>query len=119
MVESAAMKVAFSRLARLITSSALLVAGAALALTAETGCSSALAQPFESLKAQPITIHRLQNFEPPAAQAGAAAPGGFALPPQIQQWLGGAAAALPPGLIPPGLLPGTAPPAASNEGPKF
>ena len=116
------MKPAFFRLARLISSSALVVAGAALfvaAATAETGCASTLSQPFESLKQAPITVLRLQNFEPPTAAAAAATPGGFALPPQIQQWLGGAAAALPPGLIPPGLLPGTATPAAANEGPKF
>lgn len=107
------------RLARLITSFALVGTGTVLAVTASTGCSSTLSQPFESLKQAPITIHRLQNFEPPTATAATPAAGGLQLPPQIQQWLGGAAAALPPGLIPPGLLPGTAPAAQANDGPKF
>jgi hypothetical protein len=90
------------------------------ALTAETGCSSTLAQPFEQMKGQPITIHRLQNFEPPAATP--AAPGAAAIPgipPQIQQWVSGAASMLPPGLIPPGLIPGTAPMPAAADAPKF
>lgn len=90
------------------------------ALTAETGCSSALAQPFEQMKGQPITIHRLQNYEPPAAAqpsaAGAAIPG---IPPQIQQWVNGAASMLPPGLIPPGLIPGSTPTPAAADAPKF
>jgi hypothetical protein len=90
------------------------------ALTAETGCSSSLAQPFEQMKGQPITIHRLQNFEPPTATP--AAPGAAAIPgipPQIQQWVSGAASMLPPGLIPPGLIPGTAPAPAAADAPKF
>lgn len=74
-----------------------------------TSCSSSLSQPFANLKNQPITIFRLQNFEPPQPQAGAAAPGANMIPPQIQQWLSAGAAMLPPGLIPPGLLPGAAP----------
>jgi hypothetical protein len=89
-------------------------------LTAETGCSSSLAQPFEQMKGQPITIHRLQNFEPPTAapaQPGAAAIPG--IPPQIQQWVSGAASMLPPGLIPPGLIPGTTPTPAQPDAPKF
>ena len=93
----------------------------ALATVAETGCSSSLSQPFQQMKSQPITIHRLQNFEPQQAQAGApAVPGlpGVVIPPQIQQWLSGAAAALPPGLIPPGLLPGTQFPTATDA-PRF
>lgn len=88
----------------------LVVSGSLSALTA--GCSSSLAQPFEQMKSQPVTVHRLIDFEQPAAQPGAAVPGLPQIPPQIQQWLNGAAAALPPGLIPPGLLPGTAPPPA-------
>lgn len=89
-----------------------LLLGLFLLLTT-TGCASALSQPFEQLKTQPITIYRLQNYEPPAA---AAAPGlpGFTLPPQVQQWMSGAAALLPPNLLPPGLIPGTTP-AAANE----
>jgi len=91
-------------------------------LTAETGCSSSLAQPFQQLKGQPITIHRLQNFEPPAAaaaQPGASPIPGLALPPQLQQWAAGAAALLPPGLIPPGMLPGSVAPAADASAPRF
>ncbi len=77
-----------------------------------TGCGSSLAQPFDSMKNAPITAYRLQNFEPPQQQAaapGAAAPQGFQLPPQIQQWVTAGAAMLPPGLLPPGILPGAAP----------
>ncbi len=94
--------------------------GAFLALSTQSACSSTLSQPFENLKSQPITIHRLQNYEPPQAQAAGAAPpaGPLQLPPQIQQWLNGAAAALPQGLIPPGLLPGSAAP-TTTDGPRF
>jgi hypothetical protein len=85
------------------------------------GCSPALSQPFAVMKQQqqPITIYRLQNFEPPqAAATPGAAPAG--IPPQIQQWLTAGAQLLPPGLLPPGLLPGgtPAPPAAANV-PRF
>jgi len=93
------------------------VAGLVL-VGSQTACSSTLAQPFEQKKQDPITIYRLQNFEPPQQPTGGAPQAGAVpgLPPQIQQWLSGAAAALPPGLIPPGLLPGGTPaaPAAAN-----
>ncbi|HVH43169.1 MAG TPA: hypothetical protein VM925_12530 [Labilithrix sp.] len=92
---------------------ALLGLGSLFVLPFQTGCSSSLSQPFEGMKNQPVTVHRLLDFEQPAAQGGAA-PGVPQLPPQIQQWLSGAGALLPPGLIPPGLLPGTAAPAAEN-----
>jgi hypothetical protein len=72
------------------------------------GCGSSLAQPFDQMKSAPITVYRLQNFEPPPQQAAAPA---FQLPPQIQQWVQQGAAMLPPGLIPPGLIPGAAAPA--------
>ncbi len=111
MLESAAMK----RVLAVVVASA----GLLLAAFSQTACSSTLSQPFENMKQQPITIYRLQNYEPPPAAAatpGAVIPG---LPPQIQQWLGGAAAALPPGLIPPGLLPGTQAPAADANVPRF
>lgn len=91
-------------------------------LTSGTGCSSALAQPFEQLKGQPITIHRLQNFEPPAAQAqqpGQSPIPGLQIPPQVMQWAQGAAQMLPPGLIPPGILPGSAPVPAAADAPRF
>ncbi len=61
------------------------------------------------MKDAPMTVYRLQNFEPPAT-AQAQTTGGFELPPQIQQWVTAGASLLPPGLLPPGLLPGTAPP---------
>jgi hypothetical protein len=96
-----------------------LSAFAAVVLLSSTGCSSALSQPFASLKSQPVTIYRLQNYEPPAA---AAAPGAapMAIPPQIQQWLSAGAQLLPPGLLPPGLLPGGTPlPAATPDVPRF
>jgi len=104
MLESAAMK----RPAAVV----LIAAGTLLALVAGTGCSSSLAQPFEAMKSQPVTVHRLLNYEQPAEQAGTV--GGVQIPAQIQQWLQGAGALLPPGLIPPGLLPGTTPPPAEN-----
>lgn len=93
------------------------VSGLALLLLS-TGCSTTLAQPFEGMKQQPITIYRLQNFEPPTAAAGA--PAGVAIPPQIQQWLSAGAQLLPPGLLPPGLLPGGTPsPTADASVPRF
>ncbi|MDB4945456.1 MAG: hypothetical protein JWP97_4990 [Labilithrix sp.] len=88
-------------------------------LFAGTGCSSTLSQPFEANKAQPITVYRLQNYEPPAA-AAASGPGmAAALPPQIQQWLSAGAQMLPPGLLPPGLLPGGTPAPAATDAPRF
>jgi hypothetical protein len=94
-------------------------AWAGVALVAlPTACSSTLSQPFEQLKQQPITIYRLQNFEPPQAQAGA--PVGLpSLPPQIQQWLGAGAQLLPPGLLPPGLIPGSAGAPPPQDAPRF
>ncbi len=85
-----------------------------LLLATSTGCGASLAQPFDQLKASnaKVYIYRLQNFEPPAQQAAASATS--LIPPQIQQWVAGAAALLPPGLIPPGLLPGTAAAAATD-----
>lgn len=91
-------------------------------LSTQTGCSSSLAQPFQQLKGQPITIHRLQNYEPPAAAPAAPSASpipGLPLPPQLQQWAQGAASLLPPGLIPPGILPGTQPPAPDASAPRF
>lgn len=92
---------------------ALLIAasGSLFALTASTGCSSSLAQPFEGMKSQPITVHRLLDYEPQTQPGATGLP---QLPPQIQQWIEGAGALLPPGLLPPGLLPGTSPPPAEN-----
>ena len=90
----------------------LIAAGTLLALVTQAGCSSSLAQPFEAMKSQPVTVHRLLDFEQQPAQNGAV--GGVQIPAQIQQWLLGAGALLPPGLIPPGLLPGTTPPPAEN-----
>ena len=83
-----------------------------------TGCSSTLAQPFQGMKAQPVTVYRLQNYEPPQAAAGAAALPNV-IPPQIQQWLSAGAQMLPPGLLPPGLLPGGTPAPAGSDVPRF
>jgi len=92
---------------------------AVVALLSSTGCSSALSQPFANLKSQPVTIYRLQNYEPPAAAAAPGVPMA-AIPPQIQQWLSAGAQLLPPGLLPPGLLPGGTPaPAAAADVPRF
>ena len=105
MLESAAMK----RLAAVL----LVSVAPLLAIGTQTGCSSSLSQPFEGMKSQPVTVHRLLDYEQPAAQPGAA-PGAAQIPPQIQQWLSGAASLLPPGLLPPGLIPGTSAPAVEN-----
>ena len=75
------------------------------ALAALPGCGGSLAQPFSQWNTASVTIYRLQNYEPPAAQAGAT----FSYRRRIQQWVAGAAQLLPKGLIPPGLL-NTAPP---------
>jgi len=104
---------------RLVAAFLVVLGPVAAATPALTGCSSTLAQPFEQKKQEPITIHRLQNFEPPAAQAGAAPGAAPGLPPQIQQWLSAGAAMLPPGLLPPGLLPGTTPAAPAQDVPRF
>lgn len=88
------------------------------ASTLGMGCSSTLPQPFYDLKDQPITIYRLQNYEPPTQQAGAV-PGAAALPPQIQQWLTAGAQLLPPGLLPQGLLPGTTATTTATDAPRF
>ncbi len=99
-----------------LTGKAALCAAALTLLSLGTGCSSSLAQPFDQLKSSgaQVTIYRLQNFEPPAQQQAAAATS--LLPPQLQQWVQGAANLLPPGLLPQGLLPGTAAPAhTANE----
>lgn len=94
--------------------------GATALLASTSGCAGALSQPFAGMTNQPITVYRLQNYEPPAAAA--AAPGALpaGIPPQIQQWLSAGAQLLPPGLLPPGLLPGGTPlPAASADVPRF
>lgn len=91
-----------------------------LLLSSTTGCAGSLAQPFDQLKSQnaKVYIYRLQNFEPPAQQAAASATS--LIPPQIQQWVAGAAALLPPGLLPPGLIPGSAAaPAADTQTARF
>jgi hypothetical protein len=89
---------------------------AAIGSATLSGCAASLAQPFDQWKGASITVYRLQNYEPPPAQAGAT----FTIPPQIQSWIQGAAALLPPGLIPPGLIPGSAPaPAATAQDLRF
>jgi len=96
-----------------------LSASAIAMLFLSSGCSSTLSQPFAGMKQQPITIYRLQNFEPQPA-AGAPTAANPAIPPQIQQWLSAGAQLLPPGLLPPGLLPGGTPaPAADASVPRF
>jgi hypothetical protein len=97
------------------------LAGFVLALTAAPGClsgGSGLAQPFGSMTTAPITIFRLQNFEPQPQQQPNS-PLGVQIPPQIQQWIDAGAHMLPPGLIPPGLLPGSVAPAAQDNAQRF
>ena len=93
----------------------------AAVLATATGCAS-LSSPFNNMKDQPMTVYRLQNYEPQPAQAAtpaATAPGGLQLPPQLAQWATQAAQLLPPGLLPPGLLPGTQPAAVQQNAPRF
>jgi hypothetical protein len=86
-----------------------------LFVAVSAGCGGSLAQPFDQMKSTPITVYRLQNYEPPAAQAAPGQiPGLPPVPPEIQKWLTAGASLLPPNLIPPGLIPGAAPPAAQN-----
>lgn len=90
---------------RSVSLRALLVPASVALLALSTGCAPTLAAPFDQMKASPITVYRLQNYDPPPATAAAAAtPAG--IPPQIQQWITAGASLLPPGLIPPGLIPG-------------
>ncbi len=75
------------------------------------GCAGAPASPFDEMKHAPITLYRLQNYEPPpqaptAPNATSMIPG---LPAEIQQWIQAGASMLPPGLLPPGMIPGQAP----------
>jgi hypothetical protein len=108
MMRSTAYDWALSSLARTATATAALCVGVGLA-----GCASQPAAPFDTLKTANSTFLRLQNYEPPTTQPGAA-PGAApaiipGLPPEIQAWAQQAAPALqqllPPGLLPPGLLP--------------
>lgn len=71
------------------------------------GCfGKSLASPFDVMQNAPITVLRLQNYEPPTQSQPQAGP--VQLPPQIQQWLTAGAQLLPPGLLPPNLIPGAA-----------
>jgi hypothetical protein len=101
-------------------SSSATLAGLVLALADLPGCLSGgagLAQPFGSMTAAPITLFRLQNFEPqPQPSSG---PLGIQIPPQIRQWIDAGAHMLPPGLIPPGLLPGSSVPVATDNAQRF
>jgi hypothetical protein len=95
---------------------------ATLALSVNAGCASVTA-PFDKMRDAPMTVLRLQNFEPASqAQTQTASSGlqSLSLPPQISQWITAGASMLPPGLLPPGLLPGaigSSPPAADS--PRF
>lgn len=102
----------------------------AFSALSSVACASAPAAPFDSLKTANATAYRLQNFEPPPAVPGAAAPAPGAaipgVPPEIMTWIQQGAQGLtqliPPGLLPPGLVPGApgaaAPPAAAAA-PRF
>ena len=81
-----------------------------VSLASLTGCAT-LSPPFDKMKDAPMTVYRLQNYEQPAAQPAAAAPGMPAgvpnfLPPQLQTLAQEATKLLPPGLLPPGIIPG-------------
>jgi len=84
------------------------------------GCAGAPASPFDEMKHAPITIYRLQNYEPPpqttttptAPNVAGMIPG---LPAEIQQWIQAGASMLPPGLLPPGIIPGQTAPAQQAQ----
>lgn len=83
------------------------------------GCAGNPASPFDEMKNAPITVYRLQNYEPPPEPQAAVPtiPGMIpGMPPEIQQWIQAGASMLPPGLLPPGLLPGQ-PPASPQQAP--
>jgi hypothetical protein len=99
-----------------------------IACSTAFGCASHPAAPFDTIKNANATLLRLQNYEPPAPQVGAAGvPAIPGIPPEIQQWAQQAAPALtqllPPGLLPPGFLGGAAPlpaaPQAQQQGFRF
>jgi hypothetical protein len=74
-----------------------------------TGCASSPVAPFNQMEKSSVLAFRLQNYEPPAAPAGAAATAGQnplipGLPAEINQWIQQGAAGLQQ-LIPPGILP--------------
>lgn len=77
------------------------------------GCAGAPASPFDEMHNAPITLYRLQNYEPPQQTTPQTAPNVAGmipgLPAEIQQWIQAGASMLPPGLLPPGLIPGQAP----------
>lgn len=82
-----------------------------------SGCGGSLAAPFDQMKTTPVTVYRLQNFEPQPTTAAAGTPtipGLPAVPAEIQKWLSAGASMLPPGLLPPGLIPGAAMPSAQT-----
>jgi hypothetical protein len=103
-----------------MTRTVCLLLASTLSAAFSAGCASSLTAPFDKMKDSPMTVYRLQNFEPPAQAQAQAAPAGLQLPPQIQQWITAGASLLPPGLLPPGLLQGTAPQAAATpDAPRF
>ena len=87
-----------------------------LMLAFGTGCGGSLAAPFDQMKTTPVTVYRLQNYEPPQQTTAAVPgiPGMPAMPAEIQKWVSAGASMLPPGLIPPGLIPGATAPAAQT-----
>lgn len=101
---------------------AVVATGITLTALSSVGCASSLAAPFDTLKKDqaPMTVFKLQNYEPPAAAATSAAAGAVSgIPAQIQSWITAGAQLLPAGLIPPGLLPGTTAPAATAQAARF
>jgi hypothetical protein len=111
------------------TSANVLFGCVALAALSTIGCASQPAAPFDTLKTSNLTAFRLQNFEPPAAIPGVAAPttpGAIpGIPAEIQTWIQqgaqGLQALIPPGLLPPGLIPGApgVTPAPTASVPRF
>lgn len=81
--------------------------GVCLLAATTVACASKPAAPFDTLKTSNLTAYRLQNYEPPAAQAATPGATGITIPgipAEIQSWIQQGAAGLQQ-LIPPGLLP--------------
>ncbi|HTM45979.1 MAG TPA: hypothetical protein VL137_13555 [Polyangiaceae bacterium] len=107
------------------------VLGVGISALAAAGCASGPSAPFDVMKNANVTAYRLQNYEPPAQAAPAAAaaqPGALipGIPAEIQQWaqaaLPGLQQLIPPGLLPPGMIPGqpaAATPAPAQQVPRF
>jgi hypothetical protein len=97
----------------MVTYLKMLATSGAVALVAcmAAGCAGSPVAPFDSFRTAPVTVYRLQNWEPPtqATTPGPVIGGGIipGIPVEIDNMIKAGTSIPPPGLIPPGLLPGT------------